>query len=139
MFFFSSRRRHTRYRGDWSSDVCSSDLKSKYNYKGFDELFEFGNYLEDLYNKKFISKGFIYSLLKIWNSKSKVKQLSIYDEKSWNNNIFEKKSTKAFVPLLMYKLRLINDKDIRDDLAKKGIKYMPWIKLPVSWSSLRLR
>src|SRR5256885_6707679 len=26
MFFFSSRRRHTRLQGDWSSDVCSSDL-----------------------------------------------------------------------------------------------------------------
>src|SRR5207248_8130264 len=27
-FFFSSRRRHTRSYGDWSSDVCSSDLHS---------------------------------------------------------------------------------------------------------------
>src|SRR5438094_9773141 len=27
-FFFSSRRRHTRSYGDWSSDVCSSDLRS---------------------------------------------------------------------------------------------------------------
>src|SRR5207248_8356694 len=27
-FFFSSRRRHTRSYGDWSSDVCSSDLKA---------------------------------------------------------------------------------------------------------------
>src|SRR5574339_550554 len=27
-FFFSSRRRHTRSPGDWSSDVCSSDLAS---------------------------------------------------------------------------------------------------------------
>src|SRR3712207_9153950 len=27
-FFFSSRRRHTRYWRDWSSDVCSSDLSS---------------------------------------------------------------------------------------------------------------
>src|SRR5256885_6774868 len=27
-FFFSSRRRHTRLQGDWSSDVCSSDLTS---------------------------------------------------------------------------------------------------------------
>src|SRR2546426_3742281 len=26
-FFFSSRRRHTRLQGDWSSDVCSSDLE----------------------------------------------------------------------------------------------------------------
>src|SRR5476651_2831748 len=28
LFFFSSRRRHTRYLRDWSSDVCSSDLGS---------------------------------------------------------------------------------------------------------------
>src|SRR5437762_7063081 len=28
-FFFSSRRRHTRYIGDWSSDVCSSDLSRR--------------------------------------------------------------------------------------------------------------
>src|SRR5256885_12871386 len=27
-FFFSSRRRHTRLQGDWSSDVCSSDLRN---------------------------------------------------------------------------------------------------------------
>src|SRR5256885_7329135 len=34
MFFFSSRRRHTRLQGDWSSDVCSSDL--------FEELWNYG-------------------------------------------------------------------------------------------------
>src|SRR5256886_7068529 len=28
VFFFSSRRRHTRFDCDWSSDVCSSDLDS---------------------------------------------------------------------------------------------------------------
>src|SRR2546426_5462611 len=28
-FFFSSRRRHTRLQGDWSSDVCSSDLERR--------------------------------------------------------------------------------------------------------------
>src|SRR2546426_1203768 len=28
-FFFSSRRRHTRLQGDWSSDVCSSDLPTR--------------------------------------------------------------------------------------------------------------
>src|SRR5690348_17684503 len=31
LFFFSSRRRHTRWTGDWSSDVCSSDLRLLYN------------------------------------------------------------------------------------------------------------
>src|SRR6266705_2006183 len=30
-FFFSSRRRHTRSYGDWSSDVCSSDLQCRGN------------------------------------------------------------------------------------------------------------
>src|SRR2546430_2919960 len=32
-FFFSSRRRHTRFDCDWSSDVCSSDLDSPYRNK----------------------------------------------------------------------------------------------------------
>src|SRR5260370_39855294 len=35
-FFFSSRRRHTRFKCDWSSDVCSSDL------------FAFGDLVTDL-------------------------------------------------------------------------------------------
>src|SRR3712207_5583120 len=35
IFFFSSRRRHTRYWRDWSSDVCSSDL-----YRSLDEINE---------------------------------------------------------------------------------------------------
>src|SRR5256886_13021402 len=30
-FFFSSRRRHTRFDCDWSSDVCSSDLRGRPN------------------------------------------------------------------------------------------------------------
>src|SRR5690606_41027468 len=35
-FFFSSRRRHTRFSRDWSSDVCSSDL-------GEEKVYEPGN------------------------------------------------------------------------------------------------
>src|SRR5207253_5855776 len=33
IFFFSSRRRHTRWPRDWSSDVCSSDLKGEWPYR----------------------------------------------------------------------------------------------------------
>src|SRR5205807_2970081 len=33
-FFFSSRRRHTRLQGDWSSDVCSSDLALQFRDHG---------------------------------------------------------------------------------------------------------
>src|SRR5699024_11623871 len=34
-FFFSSRRRHTRSKRDWSSDVCSSDLSHSLRPKSF--------------------------------------------------------------------------------------------------------
>src|SRR3989449_1666517 len=40
-FFFSSRRRHTRCSRDWSSDVCSSDLKATCKatcFEGFEVL-----------------------------------------------------------------------------------------------------
>src|SRR5690554_7519923 len=49
IFFFSSRRRHTRCGRDWSSDVCSSDLnavdqanrevQSRFDFKGVDASF----------------------------------------------------------------------------------------------------
>src|SRR5690606_10106269 len=45
IFFFSSRRRHTRFSRDWSSDVCSSDLDltqdqrgTSWMRQGFDKL-----------------------------------------------------------------------------------------------------
>src|SRR5690606_28848534 len=37
LFFFSSRRRHTRFSRDWSSDVCSSDLRRR-NLSFFDHF-----------------------------------------------------------------------------------------------------
>src|SRR5256885_10361593 len=39
-FFFSSRRRHTRLQGDWSSDVCSSDLNLQYVAENFHTVAE---------------------------------------------------------------------------------------------------
>src|SRR5438876_8352631 len=41
-FFFSSRRRHTRWTGDWSSDVCSSDLFDFVNMKPDSSLIKSG-------------------------------------------------------------------------------------------------
>src|SRR5690606_39925736 len=46
-FFFSSRRRHTRFSRDWSSDVCSSDLNFQvmidfaHNPKGYMAIEDF--------------------------------------------------------------------------------------------------
>src|SRR6266850_3963633 len=42
-FFFSSRRRHTRLQGDWSSDVCSSDLIAA-SVKGFGSTGPYAEY-----------------------------------------------------------------------------------------------
>src|SRR5438445_10467269 len=58
-FFFSSRRRHTRYWRDWSSDVCSSDL--------FPELFLPTAIGKDYSGKKLLTsapsgRGFQFSL-----------------------------------------------------------------------------
>src|SRR5699024_6155773 len=39
-FFFSSRRRHTRSKRDWSSDVCSSDLEGILSYPNGEALLE---------------------------------------------------------------------------------------------------
>src|SRR2546421_8646963 len=38
LFFFSSRRRHTRSDRDWSSDVCSSDLDNNVPFTDFASL-----------------------------------------------------------------------------------------------------
>src|SRR3712207_7797777 len=45
-FFFSSRRRHTRYWRDWSSDVCSSDLMKDFSSHSSDTRARWRNYYE---------------------------------------------------------------------------------------------
>src|SRR2546429_3197837 len=46
-FFFSSRRRHTRCSRDWSSDVCSSDLKSQSTKALDDAVYDAAQLLKD--------------------------------------------------------------------------------------------
>src|SRR2546430_17226937 len=63
VFFFSSRRRHTRFDCDWSSDVCSSDLFTvggpivlgKF-YNGHDKTFFFFSF-EQYRESQFITNG----------------------------------------------------------------------------------
>ena len=107
--------------------------------KGFDEIFEFANELESYTENKDVSKGFVYSLLRIWESKFNRKKQHLSSSDEWSDDIHNRLSSKAFVPIFKYKLRLISDKDTRSYIDKKGIKLMPWIKTPVSWVSLRLR
>lgn len=106
--------------------------------KGFDEIFDFANTLEEKTENKQLSKGFTYSLLNIWE-KTYDKNNNISNEHDWNEDIRKRLTSKAFLPLFKYKLRLIKDKQLKEYIDKNGIKYMPWIKTPVSWVSLRLR
>src|SRR5699024_6886468 len=63
-FFFSSRRRHTRSKRDWSSDVCSSDLGLYVGYRYYDKkelqpLYSFGHglsYTQFKYSEMIIDK-----------------------------------------------------------------------------------
>src|SRR5690606_38458458 len=65
VFFFSSRRRHTRFSRDWSSDVCSSDLMTRQAAPAEQEYIEAKTVAAELWvllNKKLGSAGDTLSL-----------------------------------------------------------------------------
>ena len=105
--------------------------------KGFDEIFEFAKYLEEKNEIKEVSRGFTHSLLNIWDKNFTKNNIS--NELQWSDDVQNRLSTKSYIPLFKYKLRLIKNNEIREYIDKNGIKFMPWIKTPVSWVSLRLR
>lgn len=109
--------------------VCWDSMDQK---KGFEDLVEFSVKLESYVNTKQVSKGFIYSLLRMWYFNFG------YDEEPNEKVIFER---KKYIPHLKYMLaRNVNNKDkFREKLDKEIQKMFPWIKIPVSWVSLRTR
>src|SRR5699024_11918680 len=59
-FFFSSRRRHTRSKRDWSSDVCSSDLLSLMAIPGLTGYYSKDIIIESLYGSYTVSGYIMY-------------------------------------------------------------------------------
>ncbi|MFZ2071656.1 MAG: type III-A CRISPR-associated protein Cas10/Csm1 [Halobacteriota archaeon] len=113
--------------------VCWDDLEA-YQKKGFKSLFELANILENLCEKKMISKGFVYSLLRMWGRSFDKFEGDI--RKIENNRITQ----HSHVPLLKYQIaRTVKDKKEREDIESKIKPCMPWIRIPVSWVSLRMR
>lgn len=106
--------------------------------KGFDKLLKFGEKLEEYCMDEKLSKGIVYSMLHLWQNNYKYHGL-IANESEWDDDIHNRLSIRRFVPLFKYKLRLVKNKDAYVCLNKKGLKFMPWIKIPVSWVSLRMR
>lgn len=117
-------------------EVVNWDTKDL--FKGFDELFDFAVKLEDYCTNNRLSKGIVYSMLHLWQNNYKNLGL-LSNENKWDEDVHRRLSIKRFVPLFKYKLRLVKDKEVFEDLNKKGLKFMPWIKIPVSWVSLRMR
>lgn len=108
-------------------------------YKGFNELFEFSEELETYVENEKVSMGFVYSLLNIWRKSFNLPKILLDDKDKWDNDNFNRCRTKKFVPKLKYKLRLVKDKNLKDNLNKNILKIMPWMDIPVSWVSLRMR
>jgi len=105
-------------------------------FKGFNELLEFGLKLEELHESGKLSKNFIYSLLKLWDSTF---HEDIRDDESWVRCQEIRLTRKDYVPYYVYKLRNISDRELRRELFSEGINFIPWIRIPVSWVSLRTR
>ena len=103
---------------------------TKYPLKGFHELLDFSFELEDYVDERTVSKGFIYSLMRMWQSNFG------YGEGPSDKVRLEK---RAHIPLLKYKLARTVKKEIREELDKQIQQVFPWVKIPVSWVSLRTR
>lgn len=122
---------------DWNSAKGS-------RIKGFDDLFKFAIELEGYYKEgdNGVSKSFIYSLLHLWQYSFKGSFNLISDKDKWEVNNTRKLDTRSYVPLFKYKLRLIkgkNKEELKSNLNRKVLVLMPWIRIPVSWVSLRTR
>jgi len=106
------------------------------HFMGFNELLEFGMRLEKLQRNGKLSKNFVYSLLKLHES-SFNEDIRDFDE--WVESQELRLRIKDYVPYYVYKLRNISDREIRRELFNEGIRFIPWIRIPVSWVSLRTR
>jgi len=116
--------------------------------KGFNELLDFAMNLERLVAGGAISKSFVYSLLYLWHDTFGDRDVR-GREKRTSSELTDKikLERKRYVPYFKYKLARSMKEDIRDerlksignDLKEKGVRYMPWIKIPVSWVSFRTR
>lgn len=107
--------------------------------KGYYELLKFSNELEQYVENEDISRGMVYTFLRLWQDTFYNSSELISDSDDWERDNRNRMQKKKYVPKFKYKLRLIKNKEIKNDLDKKGIQFMPWIRIPASWTSLRTR
>ena len=118
------------------------DVKNNHELKmiGFDDLLKTAKYLEEEVNRKELSKGFIFSLLRIWNTgfgDSIIKDLDELRSKGERCEI-KRIQTKKWMPHFKWKIAKLK-KEKRPDVETETKKHIPWIRIPVSWVSLKMR
>jgi CRISPR-associated protein Csm1 len=103
--------------------------------KDFETIFSLAKTLEEMSNGKVISKGFIYSLLRMWRD-----TFADLDSLPKEKRIKARSERKRYMPLLKYQLvRNVKDEAKREEIGMKIARCMAWIRIPVSWVSLRTR
>src|SRR5256885_2097788 len=110
-FFFSSRRRHTRLQGDWSSDVCSSDLKVDILNESESET---GGYKEVIAS---VSGAAVYSKLRFEGGVHRVQRVPTTETQG---RIHTSTATVAVLPEAEEVEIDIDDKDLKIDIAASG-------------------
>src|SRR2546427_6859659 len=84
-FFFSSRRRHTRFDCDWSSDVCSSDLPPLQNSRMKLDAEELKNRIAPLFEENFTRFGELGAAVSIWqNGRSEERRVGKECRSRWS-------------------------------------------------------
>ena len=137
MFFFSSRRRHTRLVRDWSSDVCSSDLDS-FVSENIENAFkkELSKMLgkinvEDIpsnystfYTKNLINQNPKKSKIKINNKIIYQSKLLNYFKESYNIKKVEKDTNDLIKSIKKNKKYFVSTKDLMllESLQSDGVK-----------------
>lgn len=118
------------------NEILSWDTNGQ--IKGFFDLIEYGKEIEMYTLDNKISKAMSYSLLKLWqiHFSSDLKNIT---DKEWTMNHVNRLRCRSYLPYFKYKIRIIKDKEVRNWIDQTGINYMPWMKIPVSWVSLRTR
>src|SRR5690606_40395064 len=89
VFFFSSRRRHTRFSRDWSSDVCSSDLSNMVEFT--EKLNNNKGTLGKLLNDSIMAENVEQSILNIRRGSDDLEVTIQRINNSWLLNLFSKK------------------------------------------------
>jgi CRISPR-associated protein Csm1 len=103
--------------------------------KDFGTIFSLAKTLEEMSNGKVISKSFIYSLLRMWRD-----TFADLDSLPKEKRIKARSERKRYMPLLKYQLvRNVKDEAKREEIGMKIARTMAWIRIPVSWVSLRTR